>query len=308
MSLMSFCWLPQRGVLSVSGMERRSFLQALVSNDVNKVSATSSIYAALLTPQGKFLHEFFITEIEECLLLETESARLDALRTQLTRFQLRAQVSLTIPLELAVAVAFGSGITAALNLGNTRNMCRLMGRGIAYIDPRLPEGGIRFIGTKDTLVNTFKEIGCCEVGCATYEKVRLTYGLPDGSRDIAIGRAGLLEYGFEELNGIDFHKGCYVGQEVVSRSKYRSLLKRRSVPVLIDGPVPTLGTRLFLEQQEAGEMLSSVDDIGLSLVKIEFLRKAQHTCQPFRAGTTRLIPRLPAWLVLPNVPSGRQSI
>ncbi len=297
---MLFSLLPQRGVISVSGEDRYNFLQAIISNNINKVSAHNSIYAALLTPQAKFLYEFFITAVEDSLLLETESARLDDLNRKLASLRLRAQVTLTMKPEMAVAVAFGEGVAATLD-----DVRRLIGRGVAYIDPRLSEGGVRLLGKQECLVKTLRGIGCREVKYATYEKFRLEYGLPDGSRDLVIGRAGLLEHGFEELNGIAFNKGCYIGQEVVTRSKYRGLVKKRLVPVVIDGPVPTPGTLLFLDNQKAGEMRSSIESIGLALIRIEFLKQAQRTGQPFRAGTTHLTPRLPVWLVLPDVPGGR---
>ncbi len=292
-----FSWLPQRGVISISGNDRYNFLQSIVSNDLRKVSDRSSVYAALLTPQGKFLHEFFITAVDQNLFLETEYARLDDLRIRLARLRLRAQVTLTLKPEMTVAVAFGEGVAAALDLGATRT--DLIGRGVAYIDPRLSDGGVRFLGAREVLVKTLREMGCHEVQHATYEKLRLESGLPDGSRDLVIGRASLLEHGFEELNGIAFNKGCYIGQEVMNRSKYRGLVKKRLVPVMIDGPVPTPGTLLFMKNREAGEMRSSIESIGLALIKIDFLKK--NTCQPFLAGTTHLTPRLPAWLVLPGM-------
>ncbi|VBB69583.1 Folate-dependent protein for Fe/S cluster synthesis/repair in oxidative stress [invertebrate metagenome] len=308
MAMISFCFLPQRAVLSISGKERKSFLQGLIANNVEKVSASSVIHTALLTPQGKFLYEFFIVEVGESLLLETESDRLEDLKSHLARFQLRAQIILTMENDMVVAVAFGEGVAAALNLMTTAPVRRMAGRSVAYIDPRRPEVGIRLVGEQEILVRILHSINSNEVSETDYDRLRLKNGLPDGSRDLVVGRSGLLEYGFEELNGVDFSKGCYVGQEVVSRSKYRGLVKKRLVPVSIDGPVPTPGTPLLFGQREAGEMRSAVEGIGLALLRLESLVQSQRACQSFRAGTTHLTPCLPAWLVLPDLSKGRRQV
>ncbi|KAF0144389.1 MAG: glycine cleavage T protein (aminomethyl transferase) [Rhodospirillaceae bacterium] len=301
MSAVSFCVLPQRGVFAIAGTDRRSFLQGLVSNDVNKVSANGVIHAALLTSQGKFLHDFFVAEAAERLLLDAEAVRLEDLRTRLGRFRLRAAVTLTVENDWIVAVAFGPGTAAALGLA-MKTVHHLAGGGVSYVDPRLPAIGVRLMGMPSDVMETLHEAGCNETAQIAYERLRLELGLPDGSRDIVVERAGLLECGFEELNGVDFGKGCYVGQEVTTRSKYRGLIKKRLVPVMVEGPVPVPGTPLLLDGREAGEMRSATEGIGLALIRLEALAQAQHASRPFHAGTTRLFPRLPGWMVLPLRP------
>jgi folate-binding protein YgfZ len=128
-----------------------------------------------------------------------------------------------------------------------------------------------------------------------YDRLRITLGLPDGSRDLPVERAILLENGFDELNGVDWEKGCYMGQELTARTKYRALIRKRLLPVEIEGPLPEPGAEVMAGDKKAGEMRSARDGIGLALLKLECVQGDA----PLTAGEATLRPFTPSWIRLP---------
>ncbi|MFM7780407.1 MAG: YgfZ/GcvT domain-containing protein [Alphaproteobacteria bacterium] len=270
---MKLAALPDRAVLEISGEDRVAFLQGLVSNDVTKARADQAIWAALLTPQGKWLADFFVIATPEALLLDVEAAQLAMLIQRLSRFKLRAKVALRdASAEWRVHAAWGEGAPS---------------EGLAARDPRLPEAGWRLLAGTALPANASVE---------DYAAHRLALGLPDGSQDMEAEKSVLLEGGFDELNGISWTKGCYMGQELTARTRYRGLLKRRLVPVVIDGPAPGRGVPILtLDGAEAGEMRSSQGAQGLALLRLEWLDKGA-----LSAGGARLTAKPPSWMKLPE--------
>jgi folate-binding protein YgfZ len=270
---MNIALLPDRTVLEISGEDRLTFLQGLVSNDVTKARADQAIWAALLTPQGKWLADFFVITTNDALLLDVEAAQLAMLITRLSRFKLRAKVAFRdASADWRVHAAWGEGPPP---------------EGIAARDPRLPGAGWRVLSPSPLPTNT---------GVEDYAAHRLALGLPDGSKDMEAEKSVLLEGGFDELNGISWTKGCYMGQELTARTRYRGLLKRRLVPVAIEGAAPARGTPILAgDGAEAGEMRSSQGARGLALLRLEWLDKGVLT-----AGGARLTPKPPSWMKLPE--------
>lgn len=255
--------LPDRAVLAVEGEDRVSFLQGLVSNDVAAAAPGRAVWAALLTAQGKWIADFFILADGDRLLLDVEAASRDDLARRLTRFRLRAKVSVT-PLDLPVAAAWNGTPHAAIQAP----------------DPRLPEAGWRILGPVEPTTDA-----------AAYDAHRLALGLPDGSRDLEFEKSTLVESGFDELNGIAWDKGCYMGQELTARTKYRGLVKRRLVPVAVDGPLPSPGTPITLAGDEIGTLRSGREGRALATLRLDGLRAAGLQC-----GDAVLTPAPPAWL------------
>jgi folate-binding protein YgfZ len=291
MSTASFVILPERGILAVSGPDRRSFLQGLVSNDVEGLAAGHAVYAALLTPQGKYLHDFIMIEEGETIWLDAEAARLADLKRRLSMYRLRAKVEIAERQELGVAAVFGDGAFPALGLPNEPGAIRPREGGVALVDPRLVELGGRVIMDRLGLAG-LAESGFAEADFAAYDRHRLALGIPDGSRDLVPEKSILLESGFDELNGVDWHKGCYIGQELTARTKYRGLIKKRLFPVRIDGPSPEPGTIVMLDRKDSGEMRTARDGIGLALLRLE----AVDANRPLSAGTAMLTPLRPDWM------------
>jgi folate-binding protein YgfZ len=288
-----FVVLEDRGILSVTGPDRASLLQGLVSNDTTLVGPERAVYAALLTPQGKYLHDFVMVEHGEAIWLDSEAARLTDLKRRLSIYRLRAKVTLDERPDLAVAVVFGG---SPLGLPNNPGAARTLDGGVVFTDPRLLALGARAILPRDKIRQALTVIGATEADFAEYDRLRLSFGIPDGSRDLALDKSILLESGFDELNGVDWDKGCYIGQELTARTKYRGLIKKRLFPVRIDGPVPEPGAIITLDGHEAGEMRSSTDGIGLALLRLEAI--ANH--QILKAGESRITPITPSWMRLPE--------
>ncbi len=289
-----------RGVLAVGGPDRRTFLQGLITNDVEKISATKAIHAALLTPQGRYLHDFFVVEIGETLLIDAERARLPELQKKLSMFRLRSKVTLEDQSDRwDVAVIWGEDARTALQLPPEAGSAAALAEGMVYVDPRLGAMGCRAILPAGTAAATLSLAGLTQADQAAWDIHRLALGVPDGSRDLPVEKAFLLESGFDELNGVDWKKGCYMGQELTARTKYRGLVRKRLLPVTVEGEMPAPGTPVMLGEKEAGEMRSGRDGHALALLRLELVEAAKHN-GPLTAGAAKLTAHVPAWVRLPE--------
>lgn len=291
--------LENRGFLRIDGPDRVEFLQGLVSNDVTKVSSERAGYGAFLTAQGKFLFDFFLVADGEALVLDTEGDRLDDFFRRLRMYKLRSKVELSQD-GYRAAVVVGDDALAALGLPAERGAARPFGGGVAYVDPRHAEVGARVLLPASADDGVLEAAGLQPTGLDSYERRRVALGLPDGSRDLAVEKTVLLEAGFEELGGVDFDKGCYMGQELTARTKYRGLVKRRLLPIDINGPLPDPGTQITLNGQEAGEVRSVVPDgdahaTGLAMIRLNRLEEAFKAGLPLMAGEATVIASRPAW-------------
>jgi hypothetical protein len=272
--------LPQRGVLEVAGEDRVAFLQGLVSNDVAAAGPGRAVFAALLTPQGKWLADFFIHAEDGPeggrLLLDCERAQAGMLAQRLGRFRLRSKVALRdLSGEMTVAVGWGG---APMPAG-------------AVADPRLEAAGWRLVAA---------EAPAADAAAEDWDAHRLALGLPEGSRDLLGEQSLLLEAGFDELHGVSWSKGCYMGQELTARTKYRGLLKRRLVPVEVEGPLPGPGTPVTAEGVEMGEMRSGRGARGIAQLRLEALDG-----RALRCGEAVIRPRIPGWMALPGEVAAR---
>jgi folate-binding protein YgfZ len=292
----SYALLEDRGILEIAGADRRTFLQGLISNDVQKLGPHRVLYAAFLTPQGKYLHDFFLIEQAEVVYIEGERARLPDLLRRLSMFRLRAKAALAdVSGKFTVAVAFGGDASHRLGLPADLGGAMPFGEGIAYTDPRLAKLGARVLLPRASGTRALEAAGLAHAEPADYDRLRLSLGVPDGSRDLTVEKAILLEAGFDELHGIDWDKGCYMGQELTARTKYRALIRKRLMPVTVIGPLPEPGTVVKLGDQEAGEIRSGRGDLALALLRLEAVEEAARTGAPLLAGDARITPMKPDW-------------
>lgn len=276
---MPIALLPDRAVLEVTGEDRVAFLQGLVSNDVALAGPGRAVWAAFLTPQGKWLADFFVFAEGERLLLDAERGQAPLLLQRLARFRLRSRVALRdASADLAVVAGWDGAAVPS-------------GVAAAAPDPRLPEAGWRAV------VPVAAAPALAEAGAEDWDLHRLRLGLPDGSRDLEAEGSVLLEAGFDELRGVSWTKGCYMGQELTARTKYRGLVKRRLAPVAVDGPLPARGTPvLSTEGREVGQMRSGRGARGIALLRLEALQDA---ARPLRCGEATLNAEVPGWMALP---------
>ena len=289
--------LEERGVLAIAGGDACTFLQGLISNDIEKVNEKTAIYAALLTPQGKYLFDFMIVQQGERLLLETEAARLPALSQRLTMYKLRASVEIEdVSAGMAVVALPGAEGLAAFDLPKQPGTARVEGDGVVFADPRLSALGARALLSRSTMEGLLEAKGLVAADISGYERLRLELGVPDGSEDLAVDRATLLESGFEELNGVDFKKGCFVGQELTARMKYRALVKKRLMPVVFEGPPPASGAVIKAGDREIGEVRSARDGRGLALLRLDRLADVTKRGEALQADGTTVTPKKPDWV------------
>ena len=288
-----YALLPGRAVLAIEGEDARGLLQGLISNDVERLAPDHAIYATLLTPQGKFLHDFFIAEADGRLLLDCEADRRDDLERRLTFYRLRAKVTLAADDDCVVAALWGDG--AATGLAEAEGSAGRLAGGVAYVDPRLAAAGARAFLPRGSAAEALEAAGFAPATAEDYDRHRLSLALPDGSRDIAVEKGFLLENGVDDLNGVDFDKGCYVGQELTARTKHRATIRKRLYRVDVDGALPDPGTPVTVDGRAAGVMRSGRDDVGLALLRVELIAKAAEAGVPLNCGDARLTPVKPDW-------------
>ncbi len=292
-SALPVCPLPERGVIEVSGPESRAFLQGLISNNIDFVTATQAIYAALLTPQGKYLFDFFIARRGEVFLIDCEAARRADLVKRLNFYKLRAKAAIRDASgDFSVAVLSGDTRLEALNLPVRPGAATAFDGGVVYRDPRLTEMGARLILPPAALAG----LNLSGQACAQdYHRRRIELGLAEGARDIAVDKYFLLEANFEELNGVDFKKGCYVGQELVSRMKHRGVVRKRILPVRIKGPCPAPGAPVLAAGREVGVLHSVSGDRALAFLRLASVAPG---APALSCGEAQLNLALPAWLTV----------
>ena len=276
--------LEQRAVLRIGGLERMTFLQNLVSGDVGKVASGRTVWSALLTPQGKYLADFFLYPDGDTFLLDVEAASAADLQRRLMLYRLRAKVTIEdVSAHVRVFAVVGAEATQRFGLPAEPGATAKVGDRVAAVDPRLAELGVRILGADrpDLPAGTFDD----------WDRLRLKLGVPDGTRDLVVEKTTLLEAGFDELGGVDFAKGCYVGQELTARMKYRGLLKKRLFPVEIEGEAPSPGTPVQDgDGNEVGELRSSCGDRGLAMVRLDAVDRR------LASGVAKLTVRRPSWL------------
>lgn len=256
--------LPDRGVITLAGADRIAFLQGLVSNDVAAAAPGRAVFAAFLTPHGRWLADFLIFSDGERLFLDCARAQIPDLLRRLGRYRLRMAVTLAeAGPEWRVYAAWGGPAPARPSA-------------LAAPDPRHPEAGTRLLSPVEITANASP---------AAWDAHRLRLGIPDGTRDLEAEKTLLLEARYDELGAISWTKGCYMGQELTARTRYRGLVKRRLIPVAIAGPYPPPGTAILAAGQEIGTLRSGRDGFALAWLPHPL------PAGPFTAAESRVLPR-----------------
>jgi len=257
---MHAAFLPDRGVVKVSGEDARNFLNGLVTTDVTELKPGLGRFGALLTPQGKIIIDFLITEAPAGhgggFLLDCPRALAQALADKLRFYKLRAKVTVeNLSDNLGVIAAWGGDLAMRPDL--------------AFADPRDPALGIRILAPEGLAQKVADLVGADLVNEAAYEAHRIACGAPRGGLDFIYGDAFPHETNMDRLNGVDFDKGCYVGQEVVSRMQHRGTARTRTVKVILDGPSPETGATILAGDKQVGTIGSTADNKGLALVRTD---------------------------------------
>lgn len=264
--------LSNRAVLQVSGAEARHFLHNVVTCNVETLTPGTARFGALLTPQGKIIVDFFILDAgDDTFLIDAPAALAGDLLKRLTLYRLRAQVTLAQDDTLAVGAAFGGDAPPA----GAR----------AFEDPRLPALGQRFILPHEAQVAGDE---------AAYEAHRIALGVPSGGADFAYGDAFPHEADMDQLGGVDFRKGCYVGQEVVSRMQHRGTARTRAVMARFIN-APEAGSEIFAGEKTVGRIGSAAGQQGIALVRLDRAADARAAGLPLMAGGVEVTLGKPDW-------------
>ncbi len=272
---MQAAFLPDRGVVKVSGEDARNFLNGLVTTDVTELKPGLAKFGALLTPQGKIIVDFLITEAPAGhgggFLFDCPRALAQTLTDKLRFYKLRAKVTVENLSESLGVIAAWGGEPA-------------MQPDLTYADPRAQALGYRILAPHDLVAKVAALIGADLVEPAAYEAQRIACGVPRGGLDFIYGDAFPHETNMDRLNGVDFDKGCYVGQEVVSRMQHRGTARTRTVKILLDGPGPEAGASILAGDKPVGTIGSTAGGTGLALVRTDRVADALAAGQPLTAG------------------------
>jgi hypothetical protein len=277
--------LPDRGVVSVEGDDAEKLLQGSLTNDMKLLADQSAMYSALCTPQGKILFELFVVKIPTGFLLETGRDQTGALVDRMEHFKLRAKADIrNVSSDYTVAAIWGGPYEPH-------------GRGkqpIWFADPRLPEMGYRelvTIGSDWALAGDAADSATPD----DYHAHRVALGVPEGGKDYAFGDTFPHEALFDQLNGVSFKKGCFVGQEVVARMQYRTVTRKRVVPVVAETALPEPGAAIVAGSVEIGKLGSVEDGRGLALLRLDRAAEFGEQGVPLLAGTVPVEIKLPSW-------------
>lgn len=242
---MLFSLLTERTVVRVTGEDRFKFLQGLITNDVNKIKASKAIYACFLTPQGKYFADLFLVEDGESILMDIPSSRSAEIISKLNMYKLRSKVNFDNSSELEVVSMLGAEVFSGIN----------------FVDPRSKNLGLRgYIYKRNINIQDYP---------TAYDLARIKNFIPEGEKDLKYEQSFILEYGFDDLNAIDYKKGCYVGQELTARTHYRGEVRKKIAQVEGEGQLPPYGAIIFAEGKKLGTMCSSLGNLGLALIRLE---------------------------------------
>jgi folate-binding protein YgfZ len=273
------------------------FLQGLITNDIEALTPDHAIYAALLTPQGRYLADFILVEAGGEILLDIAAEQAAGLRQRLLMYRLRSRVEIDEPeLEAPALAVFGDDALERCGLPSAEGVTRQVENAIFLVDPRLAALGARVILKNGSPQPVLEDLGLTLGDPVLYERHRLAIGVPRSGVDLVPTRSLLAESNFEALHGVSFSKGCFIGQELTARMKYRGLTRKRLLPVRIEGAAPLPDTPVTSGGREVGEMRSSHEDLGLALLRLEAVEAARTGAAVLTAGNSRLYPSQPSWL------------
>ena len=278
--------LPERGVVKVAGEDARKFLDGLLTADIDKVTPQKAAFAALLTPQGKIMVDMIVAENPAAdgggYFLDVPRALAPTLVQRLNFYRLRAKVIVEDLSEVLGVMAVWDGAATS-------------DYGLSYADPRIAALGSRCMLPPHLIADAAADLDATQVVASEYDAHRIALGAPRGGLDFHYGDAFPHEADMDQLNGVDFEKGCYVGQEVVSRVEHRGTARKRVVPVAFEDFAPEAGVRVMVGDIEAGVMGSSARGRGLAMLHLGRIGDALAAGQIIVSGGIALTPVKPDW-------------
>lgn len=271
-----------RVLISLKGSDRYKLLQGLITNDIYKLREAGFLYAALLTPQGRYLHDFFVFEDEEGIKLDVKAERSEDLVNRLRLYKLRSDVDIIFEPK---------DVTCVFEVNDLEALRREMQSKVQHVfkDPRCDTMGLRIYGIETLDMPRATE--------EQFEEYRITLGIPETGKELLVEKSIILECGLDDLHAIDWQKGCYLGQELNARTKHRGMLHKRFLPVDVIGALPNYLDQIFLEDQKVGTIYSLAGSKGIAKIRLEALDRIGPEKELICAGST-LKPYIPDWIKL----------
>ena len=272
----------KRGIILIEGKDRFKFIQGIISNDIELLRKKPSIYSSLLTPQGKFQYDFFISNFKEKFYLECDISEQEELISKFMMFKLRLDVKVSINSDYNIILS-----KKKLNFSE-RNSSSIF----SFYDPRFDNSFFSRTYANSNFLNEIKK-KYVEINENRYETLRLNNCIPDFSIDATKAKSLLLEMRFDELNGISWTKGCYMGQEITARMKYRNIVKKKIFKVLIDFR-SNLKNEITLENETVGKLTSHNKKDGIAFLDTKALSNLN--TKNFFSGDSKIIIQEPWWV------------
>lgn len=300
--------LDDRGVISVVGGDAEKFLQGLLTNSVDALAMGHAAHAALLSPQGKILFDFFVVKTFFGFLLDVAADKAADLVKRLQMYKLRAAVEIRDETRTWCVWAGwteGSSEPGDPHIFSLEKIEFL--RAQSYADPRLPALGARFVFHRDTDAQVQGDAGIDASPASAYHAHRIALGVPEGGKDYDFGDAYPHEADFDIFNGVSFTKGCYVGQEIVARMQHKTVVRKRVVPVTGDRDLPTDRPDVVAGDVPIGRLGSVAALRGLAMLRLDRAADAAGNGIPLMTGNVQLRIDPPQWLVMPKADTPAQT-
>ena len=275
----------ESGFFLITGKDRVDFLQGLTSNDIKKVSKKEIIYSSILSPQGKFFFDFFIIDYEDSLLIECCKSFRDEFIERLSIYKLQSDINLQYKNDLK---------SYLISTNNLKKITKMNTDKIKYShDPRFKEEILKVYCDEASFSKLKENLNLTLLTEKEYEYLRIKNTIPNFEFDSDKAKSTLLEQRFDELNGIDWEKGCYMGQELTARTKYRGTVKKKIFGLKIEGKISD--TNVYYKDKNIGEVKSSFNDYGIAILKIKEVDECIKVNDRLSCKGANLNPFIPKW-------------
>ena len=273
--------------LKIKGTDCLSFLQGLISNDIYITDLNRGIYSSLLSPQGKFMYDFFLVKFKDSILLECNKEIIEELKIKLNLYKLRSNVEILVDKSMN-SYLLQKNIKSKLNYINSSEI-------VYFDDPRFLNSNIKFYCSQNEFNKINKDLLLKPAEKKEFENLRINNIIPDFFLDTKKNESLLLELRFDDLNGINWEKGCYIGQELTAITKYRANIKKKLFGLQISGHIDEIEKKVFFEKKEIGLITSYNQNFGIAILKIKEVELSLKNSIPLTSGNAILSPFIPSW-------------
>ncbi|MCB1519630.1 MAG: folate-binding protein YgfZ [Hyphomicrobiaceae bacterium] len=282
--------MPARGVIRVNGPDARKLLQGIATNDMNKLDGQAAVHSGILSPQGKILFDFFVVATHDGVLLETGKAAVAPLRQRLEMYRLRSKAEISdASADFTVTVSWSEPVQpGGGKIDHSEDT-------FAFADPRHPALGERHLASLTS--NWHKDLAGTEAATLVdYDAMRIAVGVPEAGSDFELGDTFPHEALYDQTGSVSFTKGCYVGQEIVSRVQHRGTARKRVVPVVGTAPLPAGGADITAGDVTIGRLGSVAGSRGLALLRLDRVAEFQAKGVTPQIGEISLSVDIPDWV------------